>query len=289
VIEPACTVLAETARAKVNLSLRILGKRADGYHELDSLVAFAGVGDTVTLTVGSPVTVTVHGPFSRAIVGENLAQRALNLAQATCPSLRVGGVTIDKQLPVAAGLGGGSADAAAVLRLVRRANPQLAAQVDWSAIAEALGSDVPACLLNRTCRMSGRGECLRLQLGVAPMAAVLVNPQAPVPPDKTARVFRALAALPVPIGVVPAGRRVAAAVFGPDVGNDLEVPASTVVPAIADVLAVLRRNTLTLTARLSGAGPTCFALTRTMADALTLAADVSTNHAGWWVRATTLG
>ncbi len=280
-------VLSEQARAKVNLTLRILGRRPDGFHELDSIVAFAGLGDVVTLTLGAPPTVSVDGPFGAMIDGENLATRALALVSAAAPDLTTGAISIEKHVPVAAGLGGGSADAAAVLRLLRRANPARASQIDWLAIAAQLGSDVPACVESRPCRMTGRGETLTAIDGFAAIAAVLVNPQVPVPAGKTRQVFQRLAA--APIGSRAATTSIpwtaAQAVAG---SNDLEPPAKAVMPAIATVLDALTRDPLPSAARLSGAGPTCFALTATMDDAYAVAKRISQQHPSWWVRATTL-
>lgn len=282
-------ILSEHARAKVNLSLRVLGRRPDGFHELDSVVAFADVADVVTLTLGVPPTVSVYGPFGAAIDGENLATRALSLATAAAADLLTGAIAIEKHLPVAAGLGGGSADAAAVLRLLRRANPALADRIDWFAIAAQLGSDVPVCVASRPCRMTGRGETLTPIVGFAAIAAVLVNPQVPVPADKTRHVFKHLAAAPITglaTAATPTPWTAAQAIAG---GNDLEAPGKAVIPAIAAVLEELERDTLPWLARLSGAGPTCFALTATMDDAYAVAARVSERHPTWWVRATTLG
>jgi 4-diphosphocytidyl-2-C-methyl-D-erythritol kinase len=283
-------VLSERARAKINLSLRILGRRADGYHELDSVVAFADVADVVTLTLGVPPTVSVYGPFGDAIEGENLATRALELVAAAAPGLTAGAISIEKNLPVAAGVGGGSADAAAVLRLLRLANPARAASIDWMGLAAQLGSDVPVCLESRACRMTGRGEQLTPLHGFAPLAAVLVNPQAPVPADKTRQVFKRLAAaaLPAerPASASTSRWTTADALSGV---NDLQAPATAVVPSIATVLHALESDTLPHAVRLSGAGPTCFALTATMDDAHAVAMRIAERHPTWWVRATTLG
>src|SRR5690606_13758578 len=150
-------VLTETARAKVNLTLEVLGRRTDGFHELESLVAFAAIGDEVTLRVGAPLGVTVSGPNASAIDGENIAARALAVLVEAAPALVLGGVHIEKRLPVAAGIGGGSADAAAVLRAVARANPELAAAIDWHALAASLGADVPVCLASTAQFMWGIG------------------------------------------------------------------------------------------------------------------------------------
>ena len=300
--------LAERARAKVNLGLRILGKRADGFHELDSLVAFADIGDLITLTPGALRHVTTSGPFAQAIAGENLAARALAAVTAAHPDLHLGAISIDKQLPVAAGLGGGSADAAAVLRLVRRANPERSASVDWPALAASLGSDVPVCFANAACRMTGRGEHLTPVAPMPALPAVLVNPCVPVPADKTRQVFARLAAPPLDLS-----HRIPDATHTPSlspppsscggdpdveaylaqhlrhVRNDLAAPAMAVIPAIADVLAALQADPLPHVVLLSGAGPTCLALCVSMDDAVAVAERVAAKHRTWWVRAVRLG
>jgi 4-diphosphocytidyl-2-C-methyl-D-erythritol kinase len=170
-------LIQEHARAKVNLTLEVLGRRPDGYHELASLVAFADVGDVITLVpggaAGGPLVggpphqahgVTVSGPFAgaltNALAGPNLIATTLQRLREACPGLRLGTVHLEKRLPVAAGIGGGSADAAAVLRAVQRANPTLAAAVPWDDIAASLGADVPVCVAQRTTWMTGTGDLL---------------------------------------------------------------------------------------------------------------------------------
>ena len=295
--------LTELARAKVNLGLRILGRRADGFHELESVVVFADVGDRVQLTPGAPPLVTTSGPFAEAISGENLAARTLATLAATHPQLRLGAIAIDKQLPVAAGLGGGSADAAAVLRLIRRANAEQAVDVDWYALAASLGSDVPVCFGNAACRMTGRGERLAPIAPMPPLPAVLVNPCVAVPADKTRQVFAELAAPPY-----DPSRRASDALIAPrpsappssfggdpavedylyhhlfGIQNDLAIHATAVIPAIADVLAALEADTLPHIVQLSGAGPTCFALCVSMNDAEAVARRMAAKHRTWWVR-----
>ena len=285
--------LTSFARAKVNLTLRVLGRRADGFHELDSVVAFADVGDRVTFEPGAPAGLEVAGPFGHDIIGENLVVRALQLIAATAPDLTLGRVTLEKNLPVAAGLGGGSADAAAVLRLVRDANNGRAGRVDWMALSAQLGSDVSVCFADQACRMTGRGEILQVLDGFPRLFAVLANPQVPVPADKTTRVFEVLGSGPVEhlgLQARPAacGRDDWLALLAAGT-NDLERPAATVIPAIANVLAAMRRHPLTTAARLSGAGPTCFALATTAEDARAIARDVVSRNPAWWVRAVTLG
>ena len=311
--------VSEKARAKINLTLRILGRRADGYHELESLVAFAAVGDLITLDTSGdllarralrmfarrrpadPMRVdapsnelTVSGPFAARIEGANLVDRAIELLWRSHPDMFFGRVTLDKQLPVAAGLGGGSADAAAVLRAMRTLNPGHAGTVDWLGIACQLGADVPVCLLDRPAVMRGIGE-RTTPFDVPAFAAVLVNPQTPVAADKTRRVFQTLAASPV--SASGKGSRLEAGVA--DLaqliglmrrhGNDLERPALAVMPTIADVMAVLLGCPGCLHAQLSGAGPTCFGLFANEQDADSAALSVSAKHPSWWVRATTIG
>ena len=288
--------LTETARAKVNLTLRIRGRRADGFHELDSIVAFAAVGDQLTLRPGGPATIDVTGPFGADIQGENLVARAFDMLAKSAPRLTLGRIGIVKNLPVAAGIGGGSADAAAALRLIRRANPAAAAGVDWAEIAAQLGSDVPVCLANRSCRMTGRGETLMPIERFPVLHAVLINPMAAVPADKTRQVFKRLNAPPLDAanaagasGGLPAGRD-QSAWFDclRNAVNDLEAPACAIVPAIADVLAAAKADRLAPIVRLSGAGPTCFALTASPQDARILADSLTERHPTWWVRATLL-
>ena len=284
-----------TARAKVNLTLHVLGRRTDGYHSLDSVVAFADIGDTVRLLTGKQQGVFVYGPFATAVLGENLVATAVSKALHLAPGLEVGSFAIDKVLPVAAGIGGGSADAAAALKLLRRINRPVSDGIDWMALAARIGSDVPVCFLNRACRMSGRGEHLDPLEAFPHLPAVLVNPCVRVPPDKTRQVFERLAA-PAIGGARPdsppeiTGRFDAAGWMKVIAAgrNDLEAPATAVVPAIADVLAAIRAHPATQLARLSGAGPTCFGLARSIAEAEALASDLAKDNPAWWVRATVL-
>ena len=284
-------VLTETARAKVNLTLRVLGCRADGYHELESLVAFADIGDEVTLRVGAPVAVTVSGPYATAIDGENIAARALRSLAGAVPALVLGDVRIDKQLPVAAGIGGGSADAAAVLRAVQRANPGLASAVDWPALAASLGADVPVCLASTAQLMWGIGRETAPVPAVPPLPAVLVNPGVPL---ATAAVFRALDAPPAPARMAPptmpgpSPDLAAVVAFVNARGNDLEAAAGALCPAVGAVLAALGRALGALAARMSGSGPTCFALFETAEAAEMAAQRIRAAEPGWWTVATTL-
>ena len=285
------------ARAKVNLTLRVLGRRADGYHELDSLTAFAAIADVVTLDPGGPAEVRVSGPMGPGILGPNILSQTLTLLAERHPELRLGSVGLEKVLPVAAGLGGGSANAAALLRLVRESQPVASGSpgpcIDWPALARDLGADVPVCLAGRTTVMTGTGETLQPLASAPVLNAVLVNPRAPVPPSKTRDVFRALAAAPLSSTCSPAALPpVDEAGFLDFVAagrNDLTAAAIEVVPAIATVLDAIAATPQCAVARMSGAGPTCFGIYPD-ADAASRAADtVRAAKPEWWVVATAIG
>lgn len=286
-------VIVETARAKVNLTLAVRGRRTDRFHELASLVAFAErPADAITLDTSLPGAVSSSGPFAGGIAGPNLLQTVLDLVTAAAPAIRAGRVTLDKQLPVAAGIGGGSADAAALLRALRRANPQWTDRVDWSAIARRLGADVPVCLLDQAAWMTGTGEALTPVADLPRLDVVLVNPRAPVPADKTARVFAALNAHPLADGApssapprIASRSNLLALIDG---GNDLERAALTVVPQIAGVLDALRALPQCEVAAMSGAGPTCFGVFADCEMAAGAAASIAARHPGWWVTASVL-
>ena len=294
--------VVEAAPPKVNLTLTVLGRRpSDGYHELDSIVAFAhDIADTVTLTPRMPPVVTSSGPFAPSIAGENLLDVALRAVAAAAPSLALGAVHLNKQLPIAAGIGGGSADAAALLRAIRRANPGAAAAVDWHGLAARLGADVPVCLAAQAQRMTGVGERLTALPRLPVLAVVLVNPLAPVPADKTARVFRTLAAPPVVESDPIPGRACPTLATRSDLtqtdliahmratGNDLTAAATAVVPEVADVLAALRATADCELAQLSGGGPTCFGVYPNMVIAAAAAASLRRSHSRWWVAASRL-
>ncbi len=265
---------SEYAWAKVNLYLHVLGRRADGYHVLDSLVVFAAAADRLHGTAADTVSLGFGGPFGGILAAEpdNLVLRAV---RAFDPS---GGarLTLEKHLPVASGIGGGSADAAAALRLL----PRL-----WGcappppAVALSLGADVPVCVASVPCRMTGIGELLEPAPALPAFGIALVNPGVAV---ATAAVFCArLGAFSAP-APLPEGWDDAAAMAADLAGlrNDLEPPAIALCPAIADVLAALRATPGCLHARMSGSGATCFALYETAQ--LALAGAAACARPGWW-------
>lgn len=262
------------APAKINLTLHVTGQRADGYHLLDSLVVFADVGDHLTCRLGE-TSLAVSGPKGHGVpVGpSNLALRAADLmgVQAT--------VTLDKHLPAAAGIGGGSSDAAAVLRMISDLTGQ-----DIPDQGLALGADVPVCVLAQTARMEGIGEVLT-PVSLPKLPAVLINPGVPVP---TGAVFTGLARKDnPPMAAVPEG--ISAADLTPWLAsqrNDLEPPAIAAQPVIGDVLNTLTQAGAGL-ARMSGSGATCFGLFDTLDQATSVAKVLA--RPGWWVAPTILG
>jgi 4-diphosphocytidyl-2-C-methyl-D-erythritol kinase len=284
------------APAKVNLFLHVAPLAPDGYHPLASLMVFADVGDRLALEPAEMTTFEVTGPFGAELNGlpasDNLAWRAvLRLLERSGARPEPFRLTLDKTLPVAAGLGGGSSDAGAALKLARDAFVPDASDAELEVIAAKLGSDGPACLHARTVLAQGRGEHLSPAPAMPPLPAVLVNPGVAC---STGKVYRAydlapegradLPASPARFGDVPSAIAAFAACR-----NDLEAPALTVAPEIAGVLDQLRRAPEARLARLSGSGATCFALCETPQEALALAGHLSAAAPAWWVRACTLG
>jgi len=288
---------AAFAPAKVNLFLHVGPLRSDGFHPVCSLMVFADVGDRLRFAPGGPPGLDVEGPFAAALAGydpgDNLVMRAASaLAERVGLPGVPGRLTLDKQLPVASGLGGGSSDAGAALRVLRTPVAPGLSDPELEAIAAALGSDGPACLWARPALGEGRGERLSPAPALPPLWAVLANPQVPSP---TGAVYRAFDAAPAGPGAdrppLPPAFDDAAevAAFVAACRNDLEPPAASLVPAIAATLARLRAEPETLIARLSGSGATCFSLCAHRAAAERLAGRLAAAEPGWWVRACRLG
>lgn len=283
-------VIVEFAPAKINLTLCVLGRRPDGYHELESLVVFArDVGDVVRMTPSVRSAFSVIGEFAGDIVGVNLAERAMWLVAETAPDYPSGAVELEKNLPVTSGVGGGSSDAAAVLRAFQRASPQRAALVDWVALARKLGADAPVCFLNEPALMTGVGERLQPVVLPASLHAVLVKPDAPPPPDKTARVFQALDAAGLrdrpQVAPQPAFKNFEDVLaYARARENTLETAATSIMPEISDALSEIRATSGCRIARLSGAGPTCFGLYASRLEADAAANRVTQRRPGWWAR-----
>jgi 4-diphosphocytidyl-2-C-methyl-D-erythritol kinase len=287
-------MLTTRCPAKINLTLHVLGRRADGLHELESLVAFAGTGDTLSLHMGEPLSLTVEGPRAEAAgeTDKNLVLVAARHLAARVPDLQLGAFHLVKRLPVAAGIGGGSSDAAGALRLLAQANRLDPQDPRLIAAARATGADVPVCLDVTARMMRGVGETLALPLKLPPLFVVLVNPGIAV---ATKDVFAELGLKPgedYGFGKHPAmDEPTDAAIFCARLKkarNDLEAPASNIAPVIGHVLAVLGAARGQRLARMSGSGATCFALFETCHAAAATARVIRRDHPGWWVKASVL-
>lgn len=290
--------LATRAPAKINLSLRVIGRRADGYHELDSLVAFAGVGDALSLTPGEPAAVQISGPFGAGLSTgpDNLVLKAERMLREEIAGLRSGRFHLVKRLPVASGIGGGSADAAAALRLLARLNDLPLSHPALLAAAGRVGADVPVCLEARARVMRGIGDQLGLPLRLPRLFALLVNPGVAV---ETAPVFRALG---LQAGQGHAGGVEAFKAEGPSpatsasliaalaaFGNDLEAPARAVAPVVGEVLSTLSALPGCRLARMSGSGATCFALFDDCRASAAAGKRLAKQQRDWWVKSTMIG
>jgi 4-diphosphocytidyl-2-C-methyl-D-erythritol kinase len=287
-------MLTARAPAKINLTLHVLGRRADNYHELESLVAFAGVGDALTLQPGEGLAVTVSGPSAAGIGtdADNLVFRAARELSKRVDDLQAGAFHLTKRLPVASGIGGGSSDAAAALRLLAQHNRLALTDERVVAAARATGADVPVCLDRRARMMSGIGERLGEPLKFTPLFAVLVHPGIAV---ETRAVFSRLGLQGgentryLGHSEIPASIDAAALLSLLKKGrNDLEDAACSLAPVIVDVLAVLSAAKGSRLARMSGSGATCFALFENCRQAARAARAIRRDHASWWVKATVL-
>ena len=280
--------IAGFAPAKVNLALRVTGRRPDGYHLLDSLVVFAGVGDRLTIAPAPALSLAVTGPFGGGLAsGDNLVLRAAQRLAEVAGIDPSGALTLEKNLPVASGIGGGSSDAAAALRLCAGFWGVSLPPADMERLALGLGADVPVCLARRSARMAGIGEVLSPVPALPAIGLLLVNPGVACP---TAAIFRARAdsgagfspADAVPDGPVgglwPTAPALAAALAA--TGNDLEAPAMSVTPVIGAVLAAIAGQPGCLLARMSGSGATCFGLFPDPPSAARAAAAIRAE--GWW-------
>lgn len=270
--------MREIARAKLNLALHVLGRRDDGYHDLDTLFAFVEDGDVLTAEPAESLSLEISGPFGKSLDGEadNLVLRAARAVQAHFGVGQGARLTLEKRLPVAAGLGGGSADAGAALRLLPRLWGIDASDEALLRIAATLGADVPACFLSRTARGTGRGDRLRItDGGLAGSPVLLVNPRKAL---ATADVFARWS--PPGSGALPddpcAG------------GNDLQATAIALEPAVGEVLSRLEACPGMRFARMSGSGATCFALFRDQASRDRANEMIACEQSVWWRLATRL-
>ena len=299
IVESTASAFVEDARAKINLTLRVAGRRVDGYHDLESVVAFADCADRLSLTVGPELRLDITGPLAQACgdPADNLVLKAARLLGERVSNLKAGSFALHKVLPVAAGMGGGSADAAAALRLLARANGLAIDDQRLVEVAQLTGADVPVCLASRACVMTGVGEKL-LPLALPNLPCVLVNPRIPV---ATKDVFEALGLRngELLVGAADVIEAIAWPSHGESHGdwiealangtNDLEAPATSIQPVIGEVLSALRTAGGARLVRMSGSGATCFAIFDDAAAAQSASEKIRTAHPGWWVHAGALG
>jgi 4-diphosphocytidyl-2-C-methyl-D-erythritol kinase len=288
--------LQRLAPAKVNLFLHVGALRADGYHPISSLMTFASVGDVVRVEDAPAMAFELQGPFSGPLgadAADNLVVRARDAVMAAFEAPRRPFlITLDKRLPIAAGLGGGSSDAAAAMRLLADALGLGSGDERLGTIARSLGADVTACLAAEAVLATGRGDDCAPPPPFPDIEAVLVNPGVPSP---TGRVYAAYDAAGAPGGADtprwPAMLETpqALAAFLADCRNDLEAPAVSLQPIIGEVLDILRGQPEALLARMSGSGATCFALCADEAARDELARRLAGDHPAWWVKACRLG
>ena len=272
--------MREAAPAKVNLYLHVTGRRADGYHLLDSLVVFGAAADALEAAPAAGLSLALEGPFAAGLQAEadNLVLRAARALAAEAGISAQAALRLGKHLPVASGIGGGSADAAAALRLLDRLWGLGLPAARLASIGERLGADVPVCLASRPRRMQGVGEVLLPAPALPDCGLLLVNPGEAL---STPAVFRARGPGFTPAATLPAGWADAAA-MARDLGllrNDLEAAAIACCPPVAEVLAALRGLPGCLLGRMSGSGATCFGIFATPAEARAAAAALP---AGWW-------
>ncbi|MEP7173123.1 MAG: 4-(cytidine 5'-diphospho)-2-C-methyl-D-erythritol kinase [Aestuariivirga sp.] len=277
----------EQAHAKINLALHVMGRRADGYHELDSIVAFADVADVLTIAPADSVSLDITGPFAGDLPrdGTNTVLSAWRLLDGFSRQQGAGLAPVkfrlEKNLPVASGIGGGSADAAAALRGLIRLFEISVSEPDLSELALQLGADVPVCLLQKSSRMRGVGEIIEPIEIDLPEGIVLVNPRIPA---STSKVFDSLN--------LECGQS-----FGAAIGsvhdieswrNDLTAPAISLVPEITEVIGNLIFQPDIACSRMSGSGATCFGLFASLEKAQIAADAIAEKNPHWWVAATTL-
>ena len=281
------------APAKINLTLQVGRVRADGLHPLQSVVAFADVGDMLEAAPSIGLSLTIHGEFAADLATDetNLVLRAARALAAAAGGAAPGArLCLRKDLPIASGLGGGSADAAATLAVLDAMWGLGLGAARLGELARGLGADVPVCLGGRTCYMTGAGET-SVAIDFPSFNAVLVNPRKPL---ATAEVYRQFDTMTLGRSfeprAAPVWRDQASALAAiAALGNDLEAPARALLPELGEVAAVLRRDSRVLHAGLSGSGATMFALLDPSATTEAVADAVRSAHPDWWVRATTLG
>jgi 4-diphosphocytidyl-2-C-methyl-D-erythritol kinase len=280
--------LRRFAPAKLNLYLHVVGRRADGLHLLDSLIAFATVGDALTVAPAETLTLAIGGPFAAMLRGapaDNLVWRAATALARRLAVAPAVAIHLAKNLPVASGIGGGSSDAAACLRALAdlwRCRDEDALRD----VAASLGSDVPACLAARPLWLGEVGDRIEQSDPLPECGVLLVNPGIPLPTASVYRGFDGALSAPARFAIPDNARALAALLAARR--NDLTDAAIRLVPAVAEVLAHLAATDRCLLARMSGSGATCFALYATRDEADAASRHLSGAHPGWWVAASRL-
>ncbi|MGO9135162.1 MAG: 4-(cytidine 5'-diphospho)-2-C-methyl-D-erythritol kinase [Methylovirgula sp.] len=290
----APVLLTERAPAKINLTLHVTGRRPDGYHQLESLVAFSRGGDTLSLAPGEELRLTIAGPTASSAgdLDSNLVIKAARNLAARVEGLRLGAFHLVKNLPVAAGIGGGSSDAAAALRLLAKANGLSLDDPRLLEAAAATGADVPVCLAAKARMMMGIGESLGPVLKLPPMPVLIVNPRQAL---ETKSVF---AQMKIAVGAethygthpqIASGEARDPLIAALKKGrNDMEDAACVLAPIIGDVLAILSAAPGCRLARMSGSGATCFALFPDCRAVAKAKRAIDAAHPNWWVKAAML-
>jgi 4-diphosphocytidyl-2-C-methyl-D-erythritol kinase len=283
-------VLSERAPAKINLTLHIIGRRADGWHTLESLVAFSRSGDELSFVEHGPLTLSIEGPTAPASgdVADNLVLRAARHFAESYPDATLGSFHLVKRLPVAAGIGGGSSDAAAALRLLARANGLSIAEQGVIDAARKTGADVPVCLAGRARMMRGRGEELGPLLELPALIGLIVNPGHPLETKSVFARMNIAAGASTQFGGHP---ELSPRMHSEDLisalrrgRNDMEAAACRLAPIIGDVLAILSSAPGCRLARMSGSGATCFAIFKDCKAAARAKKAILRAHPAWWVK-----
>ena len=283
------SVLKCRAPAKLNLYLHVLGRRPDGYHELDSLVVFAEVGDVVGVEPGQGLRLSITGPFAAGLatteLEDNLVMRAAKALAAWAGLDGEASVQLEKRLPVAAGIGGGSADAAATLIALNHHWRLDISSTDLAALGMKLGADVPACLNGQPLYMAGAGEQIDPAPWMPSLPVVLVSPNVALSTANVLAAFQGPWSKPGRMGPASGLDNCVQALA--QRRNDLQPAAMALQPEIGHALDVLGSSPGCALARMSGSGPVCFGIFGSADGAKSAAQEISNQHPGWWVMATT--
>ena len=281
------TQISVHAAAKINLFLHVTGRREDGYHELDSLVGFTAIGDRITVDASKDITLSVDGPFgdSLPVNDDNLVLAAARLLAEEVGYQGGAVISLQKNLPVSSGIGGGSADAAATLHALNRLWDVGVSREILATIGLRLGADVPVCLRSKTTRMSGVGQVIRSMSPLPDLGVLLINPGVAVSTPQVFKARNGAFSLPVDGPVSMDGKELCELLALQQ--NDLQGPAIELAPVIATVLETLSGLKGCRLSRLSGSGATCFGLFDDEAAAVAARDAVSTGHDDWWVQPTT--